>query len=153
MNNLWKKLTDKIIGLGIKRKWVEHIVQFIQFGIVGLSNTAISYVVYVILVCFHFNYLFASVLGFLVSVINAFYWNNKYVFKKNKGKRTLISTFFKTFISYAGTGLVLQNILLVFWVNAFHINELFAPIINLFITVPLNFILNRFWVFNEKREK
>ena len=56
-----------------------------QFGIVGLSNTLISYVVYAVGIAAHLHYLAASVLGFLVSVANAFYWNNKYVFSAREG--------------------------------------------------------------------
>jgi len=49
----------------------------------------------------------------------------------------------KTLCSYAGTGLVLANVLLYIWVDLIHIHELIAPAINLVITVPLNFVLNK----------
>lgn len=150
MNKFFSGITDWIVSIGIKREWVEKIVQFIQFGIVGLSNTMISYIVYIIMVYFHFNYLLASVCGFMVSVINAFYWNNKYVFKQQGEGRNLLAAFMKTFIAYAGTGLVLHNILLIFWVRVCGMHEMLAPIVNLVITVPLNFVLNKVWAFREK---
>lgn len=130
----------------------DKLCQFVQFGIVGLSNTLISYVVYAIFVALGTHYLVASLLGFLVSVINAFYWNNKYVFKAEEGEeRTLWGSFLKTFTSYAGTGLILNNILLILWVDVLKLHAMLGPIINLFITIPLNFLLNKYWAFKEKK--
>lgn len=127
---------------------MEKIKQFIKFGIVGISNTLISYVVYVVLVGVHINYLLASIAGFIVSVLNSYYWNNKYVFKMQEDEqRTWWKTLIKTFVSYAGTGLILSNILLVIWVEWIKIPEIVAPLINLLITVPSNFIINKFWAF------
>lgn len=129
---------------------MEKILQFIKFGVVGLSNTLISYAVYIILVAFSWHYLLASLMGFLISVVNAFYWNNKYVFKAEDGEeRTLLSSFFKTFMSYAGTGLILNNLLLMLWIDVFKLHEMLGPILNLFITIPLNFLLNKYWAFRK----
>lgn len=136
-----------------KRSLLESIIQFIKFGIVGLSNTFISYVVYIVLVAANFHYLLASIMGFLISVVNAFYWNEKYVFKaENKAQRVWWKVFLKTFLSYAGTGLILNNILLVVWVDWFEISKVIAPIINLLITVPLNFVMNKYWAFRNKKD-
>jgi hypothetical protein len=63
------------------------ILQFIKFGIVGLSNTAISYIIYFLLVYFDLHYLIASIIAFFISVLNSFFWNNKYVFKKEDGQK------------------------------------------------------------------
>lgn len=128
------------------------LIQFIKFGIVGLSNTLISYVVYAGLSYIGVHYLIASVVSFIVSVLNAFFWSNKYVFKKqNDEYRNLWWTLLKTFLSYAGTGLVLSNILLVFFVEKIGISKYIAPLTNLIITVPLNFVINKFWSFKTKK--
>lgn len=126
---------------------MEKLKQFVKFGMVGVSNTIISYVVYVVLVYIHVHYLIASLMGFIVSVLNAFYWNNKYVFKEEAEKRVWWKALIKTFISYAGTGLVLSNILLVFWIEILHVPEMIGPLLSLVITIPLNFVLNKYWAF------
>ncbi len=152
IENIIRFLLRKVFRLKISEENLEKIFQFVQFGIVGVSNTLISYIVYIILVSLGSYYLIASLIGFLISVINAFYWNNKYVFKSRKEeKRTLCGAFIKTFASYAGTGLILNNILLIIWIDILEINEMAGPIINLFITIPLNFLLNKYWAF--KRSK
>lgn len=128
---------------------MKNLFQFVKFGIVGASNTLISYIIYVILVRMHVHYIAASAAGFVVSVINSFYWNNRYVFR-NKEAGVWWKKLMRTFIAYAGTGLVLANILLFVWVDCMHIHKLVAPIINLLITVPLNFVINKYWAFGEK---
>lgn len=133
--------------MGNKNSWMQSLLQFIKFAIIGFSNTLISYLVYVTGVYFGLHYLLASVMGFVISVLNSFYWNNKYVFRQEEGKRNLWYTLAKTFLSYGATGLVLANILLYLWVDILHISEYLGPIINLMITVPLNFVLNKFWAF------
>lgn len=138
----------------IKNDSWDKLLQFIKFGLVGLANTLISYIIYVILVFFSFHYLLANIVGFLISIINAYYWNNKYVFQVNeKEKQVWWKSFLKTFISYAGTGLILNNILLFLWVDMLGIHEIAAPIINLFISVPINFILNKYWAFKKAVRK
>lgn len=135
-----------------KKVWFQSLVQFIKFGIVGLSNTLISYVVYLVGVWLGIHYLLASVLGFVISVLNSFYWNNKYVFQQGDEERNLWLTLVKTFMAYAATGLVLANILLYIWVDVLGISEYLGPVINLVITVPLNFVINKLWAFRGKRK-
>lgn len=128
-------------------KW-DAFVQFVKFGIVGLTNNAISYVVYLVLIRLGMHYTPANIIGFTVSVFNSYYWNNKYVFK-DEGGRVWWKTFIKTYISYAGTGIVLSNILLFIWIDFFGISAVVAPLINLIITVPINFIVNKFWAYKK----
>lgn len=117
----------------------------------GLANNLIYYVVYTICLVLNIHYIIAGTVAFFVSVINAFYFNDKYVFvSKEETNRKWWKTFIKTFLSYAGTGLILNNILLIVWVDIVGLKEIVAPLLNLFITVPLNYIINKFWTFREK---
>lgn len=138
--------------MGNKKNWIQSLIQFIKFSIIGVSNTLISYLVYAAGVYFGLYYLSASVLGFVISVLNSFYWNNKYVFRQEEGERNPWYTLAKTFLSYGATGLVLANILLYLWVDVLHISKYLGPIINLMVTVPLNFVLNKFWAFRSIRK-
>lgn len=131
----------------LESHWGDFI-QFVKFGLVGVSNTLISYISYLLFVLLGCHYLIASILSFVVSVTNSFYWNNRYVFREEEGKkRSWWHTYIKTFLAYASTGLVLNNILLVLWVDILHISELIAPLINLVVTIPLNYLINKFWAF------
>ena len=153
MWNLFEKIAGymvfNILQLPISEANWKKILQFFKFAIVGVSNTLIAYMVYVILVKLGFYYLLASVISFLVSVINAYYWNNKYVFQSEANTPWFI-VLIRTIIAYAGTGLILNNVLLYFWVDVLNIASLLAPIINIFITTPINFLVNKYWAFKKK---
>jgi putative flippase GtrA len=160
-NRIWHSFKDlvrifslKILRIDILDKKWNTIIQFIKFGLVGVSNTIISYCVYLLLIQFEMQYILASVIGFLASIVNAFYWSNKYVFPQNDGeKRPLIKSFIKLLLSYSGTGLVLQNLLLFLWVDMISVNKSIAPLLNLIITIPLNYILNKLWAFKTSSKK
>ena len=92
-------------------------------------------------------YLLGSIVGFIISVLNSFYWNNKYVFK-TEGQSEWLKRLLKTYMSYGGTT-ILSTILLYIEVELLHINESIAPLINLAITVPLNYLVNKFWAFKK----
>lgn len=144
----------KLFRIKLTEDQWQSFLQFVKFGIVGVSNTLIHYVTYLVCISLGCHYLVASIIGFMISVINAFYWNNKYVFvQKDNETRSLWKAFFKTFLSYAGTGLVLENILLVIWVQFLHIHEAIAPIVTLLITIPINYLLNKFWAFKGKKKE
>ena len=140
---------------------VQHdvIMQFVKFGIVGVSNTVISYLLYAgtLLIlqtaCLlpKTDYLFAQIVAFILSVLWSFYWNNKMVFAASVDtERIWWKALTKTYISYSFTGLFLNSILLILWVKICGISELIAPVINLVVSVPLNFMINKFWAFKDK---
>ena len=133
---------------------IQALIQFVKFGMVGLSNTIISYSVYAALTYIGVYYVAANVIAFVVSVLNSFFWNNKYVFKKtDTEKRNPWWTLAKTFLAYGGTGLLLANALLVLFVEKMGISKYIAPILTLVLTIPLNFIINKFWSFRTKKIK
>lgn len=84
------------------------------------------------------------IVGFIVSVLNAYYWNNKYVFKKSeKGN---VKPIIKTYVSYGSTFLLGLGLLYIL-VDCLKISGIIAPVINLAVTIPINFLLNKFWAF------
>lgn len=144
--------------------------QFIKFGLVGVSNTLISEGVYAILVLIGCNYLLASIAGFAISVLNAFYWSNKYVFTEKRENRVWWKVLLKTYVAYSW-GLVVNLVLLLFWMEGLHISKYMGPLqewivqigvgmiemetlgslvaagINLLITIPMNFFVNKYWAY------
>ena len=130
-----------------KKEWSEEqwqgFMQFVKFCLVGVSNTAISLgVYYIFLIIDPSLYIIGNAAGFVVSVLNSYFWNSRFVFnKKDEAGKTII----KTFAAY-GTNLLLGTVLLYLFVDILHISEYLAPLLNLFITVPLNYFLNKKWV-------
>lgn len=127
---------------------LQILLQFIKFGLVGISNTVLHYLIYLACTSIEMQYMFANFIAFTISVINSFYWNHKYVFKNEAMvERSLFITFVKTYISYGITGILLNSILLYVQIDIWGINKFLAPVVNLLITIPLNFVVNKFWAF------
>lgn len=154
-------LSFHIIGRQYSEYQYKTFIQFIKFGIVGLSNTIVGYgIYYVTLTVIKYygifsdiDYIVAQVFTFVLSVLWSFYWNNRIVFVlKDGSRRNIWKALARTYVSYSFTGLFLNGALMVLWVEVMHISEFIAPIINLLIHVPLNFLINKFWAFKPDRE-
>ena len=70
-----------------KIKLSSLLPQFIKFGVVGILNNAISLAVYYLVVFLNPGfYLVGNALGFLVSTLNAYLLNSRFVFKGENKK-------------------------------------------------------------------
>lgn len=125
--------------------------QFVKFGIVGFFTTLISYGVYSLLVFLGFAYLVANICGFAVGTLNSFIWNSLFVFKKTENQsRNPFFVFLKTFFTYGVTNLLLSSFLLFLLVEKVGVSKYMAPVLVLMVTVPVNFLLNKFWAYRLK---
>lgn len=153
------------------------LIQFIKFGMVGLVNTAVSYIIY--LVCyyvFHISVHVSYFWGFVISVFVAYLLQNRFVFKEDQTAESRVwwKVLIKTYISYAFTGLILAELLLTLWIAVIDIGQYLggvsfwltqfgirigaddlavtiAPFINMIITIPTNFCINKFWAYRQKK--
>lgn len=128
--------------------------QFIKFGLVGVFNTLISQgITYGLIftgkyfsVPMHENWLvfIAALIGFIISVLNSYYWNNKYVFEKTQEGHLI--PLLKSYLSYGATWLLSYGLTFMF-TYIFNLSILLVPILSLIITVPLNFIMHKYFAF------
>lgn len=151
------------------------ILQFIVFGIVGVSNTIVSQAVFMACIALDWHYIPANAAAFILSVLNAYFWQNRFVFKEDKAleKRVWWKVLLKTYISYAFTGLLLNSLLLILWIDVVRIERFtppltelvngigigignkdlaadLCPLLNAVINIPLNFFINKFWAYRQK---
>lgn len=135
-------------------KFKELFKQFIKFGIVGAINTVLSYII--TNTCFYILNLhaqIANIIAFIVTVFISFILNRKFVFNENKEQHSFWKSLLKVYVSYSITGLFLTAILLYIEEQTFGIPHYIATLMNLIVTIPLNFILNKFWAFNQKNKE
>ncbi|MDD2960892.1 MAG: GtrA family protein [Muribaculaceae bacterium] len=62
-------------------------VQLIKYGLVGISNSLLTFIV--IYICFDLlsiNIYVSDVIGYIVGLINSFVWNKQWVFKSHNHK-------------------------------------------------------------------
>lgn len=96
----------------MKEKFKPLFLQFAKFLLVGLSNTGIYLLVYYAFLRLNSDwYMAGSVIGTILSIANAFIWNEHFVFTQNQRDwKARARRVVKTYISYGGTS-VLSNIL------------------------------------------
>ncbi len=161
---MWK-IFEKLVRLiwgGILKlfhiEWTEEkwtsFMQFVKFCLVGVSNTIVSYLLNIAVLFLlkdaglSFDYVIANIVAFVLSVLWSFFWNNRFVFTKEEGKkRSVWKTLLKTYVAYSVTGIVLNNVLSYLWIDVMGISKLIAPMINLIVAVPINFLLNKLWAY------
>ncbi len=159
---LWcMNLILKLIGKKLEGQAADAFLQFVKFALVGVTNTVVSYLINAatLFVLGHFGLFpntdiyIGNTVAFFLSVLWAFVLSNKFVFKEDetKEKRVWWKTLIKTYLAYAFTGLGLSNLISHVGVNVFHLNKYIPPLINLVVAVPINFVLNKFWAYGQKK--
>ena len=142
------KVCDKFLGT----KGKETLIQFFKFGIVGFINTVLSYAITNIgfyLLGLHMQ--LSNAISFAITVLISFLLNSRFVFSKEENiQNSFWKSLLKVYISYSITGLFLAGILLYVEETLLGIPHYIASFMNIIITVPLNFILNKYWAYRKK---
>ena len=126
---------------------VPFVSQIVKCGLVGLLNNIICLLVYYLVVAIDAKfYLMGNALGFIVSTLNAYFLNSRFVFRTATQKEIPKGSLVKTYLTYM-LSLGISTCLLFLLVDIMGIHEKIAPIISLMITVPLNFVLNKLWIY------
>ena len=123
---------------------VTVVVQFLKFGIVGVSNTLIAFAVYTVLLKgFDVWYILASGIGFVVGAVNGFLLNRRWTFREHVGDAL-------TPVRWAivqSCGLACNLALVYVFVHDAGMDKLLGQIPATGIVVVLTFVANRAWTF------
>jgi putative flippase GtrA len=120
------------------------IVQFAKFGLVGVSNTLITLLVYTLLVkAFGVWYVAASALGFAVGAVNGFLWNRAWTFRGHVGDAFTPVRWFVV----QGCGLLVNSGLVFAFVDGAGLGKLAGQALTIAIVTVLTFAANRSWTF------
>lgn len=127
---------------------MERIInsQLIRYIMTGGVTTLINYVLYFLLNNLGCNYVLANCIAWMGAVLFAFYANRRMVFH-SKGEKT---TEFISFISLRVATLLVENALLVFFVEFAEMEEMMAKIAVSVVTVLLNYFACKYSIFKER---
>ena len=146
-----------LFGLHLKDNQLFVIRQFIQFCMVGVSNALVSYLLNVTVITLtrpydiRYDYMIANITAFVLSVLWSYHWNNRYVFAEGEEKRHRIHTLTKAYLTYAFSGIVLNNVLSTIWINILGLSKYVAPLLNIPFTMPVNFLISKFWTYKHDK--
>jgi len=120
------------------------LIQFVKFGIVGVSNTLLTLAVYTLLLkVFGVWYLAASAVGFAVGATNGFLFNRRWTFREHVGDAF-------TPVRWAivqGCGLAINEGLLYLFVHDARLDKLLAQACATVVVTVSTFTANRAWTF------
>jgi putative flippase GtrA len=116
----------------------------VKFGIVGVSNTLLTFAVYTLLLkAFGVWYVAASGIGFTVGAVNGFLLNRRWTFRGHVGDALTPVRWFVV----QGCGLGLNLGLVYMFVDGFGIGKLAGQVPATAIVTVLTFFANRAWTF------
>lgn len=125
------------------------IKQVLSFGFVGTIITILALLIYWGCVSLGIHYQVANTIGFVITVAVAYELNNRITFGNDVCLRRSLKGLLKAYTSYSVSGLFIAGVLLWLWTEKLGIDKNIAPLLNLFFTVPINFLLNKFWVYKK----
>jgi len=113
--------------------------EYIKFNIVGMSNFAVSQLIYITLyLLFKINYIVSYTITTVFSVCVSYFFNSKFTFKQEKYS---LSKFLLTILIYICEYLINMTAIL-FLVNIIGLSKIIAPIISpVFSTIPVFFLM------------
>jgi putative flippase GtrA len=128
----------------LRRLRAPVVVQFVKFGLVGLSNTLLTFAIYTLLLkVFGVWYLAASAIGFAVGATNGFLLNRRWTFREHVGDSL-------TPVRWAvvqGCGLAVNEGLLYVFVHDAKLDKLLAQACATIVVTISTFFANRAWTF------
>jgi putative flippase GtrA len=132
------------VALGALAQRAPVLIQFVKFGLVGVSNTLITFAVYTLLLkVFGVWYLAASAIGFVVGAVNGFLLNRRWTFREHVGDSL-------TPVRWGvvqGCGLALNEALLYLFVHDASLDKLASQAFATVIVTVTTFFANRAWTF------
>lgn len=112
--------------------------EFFRFLLVGVSNTLVAYVVFLLLLPF-LPYLYAYTLSYCVGVVNSYFMNVLFVFKKKISLHSFLKFPFVYVVQY-----FLGASIMWLLVGKLEIGPVWAYAVVIVVTVPVTYIASRF---------
>lgn len=132
------------LGISMTEKHWQNFLQVVHYLMVGIYNTLVSYLVYALFLLLGFGYLQSNAISFCFSILNSFIGFQKFVFHGTNKWYIMLG---KVAFSYVWTGLILQEVLLYIWIDKLGISSFIAPIYNILIITPINFVIQKLWAY------
>lgn len=117
----------------------------VKYGIVGVSNVAIDFAVYALLLAIGVWYPAAKVLSFVVATVNGYTFNRLWTFRAGRHRNVILTKYVTVQVTCLGVNLVL----LVLLVELAGLDKLVAQAVVLPFIALASFIGQRLWTFGD----
>ena len=119
--------------------------QLIKFGMVGVMNTLVDFIVYQVLVYFGLHYAVAQCISYSCGLLNSYFFNSRWTFKETKKytKQEFARFILVNLVSLGISVLLLRLCYEVLGITS----DLVAKLIVTALVMVINFIGNKLFVF------
>lgn len=124
----------------------DDLIRFIKFGMVGVLNTLVNWVIFFILNAFGMYYILANIIAYALGTIHSYLWNTLWVFKY-KEKASTDTTIKFVILNVVGLGL--NTGILYVLVDLCNLNKFIGLVITTGIVMIINYVVNKLWVFSK----
>lgn len=124
------------------------IKQLFKFGIIGLINTILTYLIYTFL--WHItNPTIAMAIGYGITSVIGLTINKQWVFKSSNNLSNIAVKYYATYLLTWLLSVTITHLIS----TQSTINGQIIPLIALIITIPTNFCLSKYWVFSNHNKE
>lgn len=123
----------------------------INYLIFGFLAFVLNYVLYLLFESIlHMNYLLATALSWVLTVVFAYWTNHTFVFKSKTADRTGLIREFVSFIGARIATELLELLLMYLLVDIINMDSRIAKLIGQTVVIVTNYFLSKLWIFKEK---
>lgn len=128
------------------QKYLRHdeLIKLVKFGITGVANTLVDYVVFLLLVALGLDVYFSQCCSFVAGMLNSYLINRRWTFQT---KQRFFSLQIVKFVLSNLSVLAVSMILLKLFMDVVGWSIPLAKLAAVCITMGINFLVSRLWVF------
>ena len=124
----------------------DGVIRFVKFGMVGVINTLVNWIIFFILNALGMYYILANIIAYTLGTIHSYLWNTLWVFKY-KEKASTDTTIKFVILNVVGLGL--NTGILYVLVDLCNLNKFIGLVITTGIVMIINYVVNKLWVFSK----
>ena len=129
---------------------VKQLVKLVKFGITGVMNTAVDFLVYTLLVSFFSMGLYVSqIISYSCGMLNSYVVNRKWTFSTQNG---FFSGELVRFIVLNLSMMLLGMGISYVCTQKRMLHKLVAKLISTLLVLIINFLISNFWVFRSRSD-
>lgn len=121
-----------------------QVKQFFKFCIVGVFNTIIGYLLFLLFLNW-FNYFISLVISYIITIMHSYFWNRLWTFKSNGRRLMEFLRFISVYVAVFGA----NAITLFLFINLFNFEPWIGQLFSLSIITIISFTGHKYWSFRQ----
>lgn len=136
------------------KELIKKYEELIKYFIIGVITTIINYAIFAVLSSvINIDMHVSNIIAWIVSVIFAYFANKLFVFESKSFELNVIGKEMLSFGAARVFSLLLEELILYIFVNLLNMNQLIIKLIANVVVMIVNYILSKFIIFKNPKEK